>query len=254
MDRLAPKRKPTSEGELIRLRDALQRELDTQWLHREAGILAPGMRWFVRGETPRERERSVASLQAQLHRLADATPAYPESAARPLAEATLAFTERRYATAVAILRDLEADAEAYTTDAASLARMHSLRGDALFAMGAWKSARGCYERSGGGLLLGTKICVCLAHEAEDQQRRELANRLASLSRRINDSPSATMRNAPSDSSMVTALSAHVPISEPAELKRSSLPDTATSATTFDIGSPSTSRSPRNVAMSLLSWR
>lgn len=75
-----------------------------------------------------------------------------------------------------------------------------------------------------------------------------ANRFASLSRSSNDSSSAMIRNAPSDSSIEMSFRSQEPISDPPAFMEIRPSDTSTSVTRLDAGSPSTSSVPRNVAI------
>jgi len=166
-----------SSAELRRRCDALQHELDEEWRRREGVVLAPGSRDPARAEDQRSPTHLANELKEYLRRLSATTHARRSSELFRIAEATLAVSENRFPDACAILSDLESNRNSQV-DATFARRVRSLRGDALVGLGEWEAALACYQESGEGLLLGTKVCVCLTHLVERNGRSDLADELA----------------------------------------------------------------------------
>ena len=179
-----PSKTKNSDVVFARLCDALQNELDETWPRRHADVLGPWTRSWGRAEAWRVPTQLTNEFKRQLDHQPNSAQSSQSTVMRQLAQATLATAEHRYRAALRIVRDLEPNPPAPAADMAFTGRIKSLRGDALFGLGEWEAARACYEESGGGLLLGTKVCVCLTHLVEREGRHDLANELAGALNRL----------------------------------------------------------------------
>lgn len=181
-----PPLKPSREHSTVELErrcDALQHELDEDWRRREAVVLAPRSLDLAQAEDQSAPTHLARELKQHLRRISATARSSRLTELIQLAEATLAVSEHRFPAALEILRDLELN-HGSQIDATFACRIRSLRGDALTGLGDWEAALVCYQESGEGLLLGTKVCVCLTHLVERSGRRDLADELAAALTRL----------------------------------------------------------------------